>query len=556
MLTYIDIKNFTIIKQIELDFQNGMTVLTGETGAGKSIIVDTLELILGGRADNSVIRHGADKCEITAIFDLSEYNEALQWLIEQEMDNEDECIIRRSINADGRSRISINGVQCPLLQVREFGSMLLNIHGQHEHQGLLKVEKQRDFLDAFAENQSLCQKVKQIYYEWLNAKKGLITLQDLAENRSAKLELLSYQQNELEKLALKDGELEALHNEHSMLSNAEELIANSNAIIDLTSENENSILANLNLVKNYLEKIAHKDSRISPALELFNSAIIQANEAIAEVKKYLASVELNQERLHEVEMRLNNIYDLARKHKVKPEKLYEVYQTIKNQLQQVEIADIELQKIQQKIDILENDYKIIAGELSLNRKEAGEKLNKLVTEKMQLLGMNGGKFAVKFESNQDANDLNPHGLEKIEFYVSTNSGQPFAPLAKVVSGGELSRISLAIQVITAEKKLTPILIFDEVDVGIGGKTAEIVGEMLKKIGNNAQVICITHLPQVASKGDFHLKVAKENAANDVEVNITTLNKNERINEIARMLGGINITESTLKVAKEMLSERN
>lgn len=552
MLTYIDIKNFTIIKQIELDFQAGMTVLTGETGAGKSVIVDTLELILGGRADNSIIRNKADKCEITAIFDLSNYNEAIQWLIDQEMDNADECIIRRTINADGRSRISINGVQCPLQQTREFGNLLLNIHGQHEHQSLLRVEKQRDLLDAFAENHDLCHRVKQIYADWLKARKELLSLQEMTENRSTKLELLNYQLQELESLALQKDEVENLHNELSMLTNAEELLANCNTVIDLTSENENSILANLNIVKNYLEKIQAKDNRINTALELFNNAIIQADEGMNEVRKYFDSVELNQERLQEVEERLNNIYNLARKHKVKPEELFEVHATIKNQLQKIEDADIELQKIQQKIAILENDYKNFASELSTNRYEAAEKLNVLVTEKMQLLGMNGGKFIAQFETNPNMAELNPHGLEKVEFFVSTNAGQPLAPLAKVVSGGELSRISLAIQVITAEKKLTPILIFDEVDVGIGGKTAEIVGEMLRKIGCNAQVICVTHLPQVAAKGDFHFKVAKENIDNDVTVKITTLNKKERVDEIARMLGGINITENTLSVAKEML----
>lgn len=552
MLTYIDIKNFTIIKQIELDFQAGMTVLTGETGAGKSVIVDTLELILGGRADNSIIRQGAEKCEITAIFDLTDHHDALQWLVDQEMDNEDECIIRRNISLDGRSRISLNGTQCTLQNVREFGNMLLNIHGQHEHQTLLKAEKQRDLLDAFAENQNLCQRVKQIYLDWLKAKKELTIIQGLLENRSAKMELLVYQLHELDNLALHDNEIEILHSEHAMLSNAEELIANCNTVIDVTSENENSILANLNLAKNCLEKIYAKDVKVKNVLELFNGAIIQTEEAIAELRNYFDSIELNQERLQTIDQRLNLIYSLARKHKVQPEELFQVHTNLKTQMQQVEVADIELQKIQQKIEILENEYRNISGELSGNRQDAAQKLNQLVTEKMQALGMNGGQFAVQFEKNSNMSDLNPHGLERIEFFVSANAGQSLAPLAKVVSGGELSRISLAIQVLTAEKKLIPVLIFDEVDVGIGGKTAEIVGQMLKKISNTAQVICVTHLPQVAAQGDFHLKVAKENIDHEVAVNISTLNKKERIDEIARMLGGINITANTLSVAKEML----
>lgn len=553
MLTYINIKNFAIIKELELDLQPEMMVVTGETGAGKSIIIDTLELALGARADTSLIRNGADRCEITLMFDLTNLNHVRDLLIEQEIDSENECIIRRIIGSDGRSKSSINGNPCTQQALRNISALLVDIHGQHEHQTLLNPERQRELLDAFADNKSLAAKVKLLYNSWLKIKKELIELENSAEDYPTKIDFLTYQLKELEAIDFSVENLENLRNEQKRFNNTEQIAVSLNTALEIISENEdNAVISNLYNVKNRLEKFQEIDPNIANTIELLQNAIIQTQEASTTIRQNLHSIEFNEERQKQVEEQLTHIYDLAHKHQVEPQDLPQVRTNLEQQLANLQTITEQLEKAQIAEKELEKSYLEAANELTLKRKLAATKLDHLVTTKMQLLGMIGGKFSINLLPNVNKN-FSANGIERIEFLVSANPGQPLQPLNKVASGGELSRISLAIQVITAEKEVTPTLIFDEIDAGIGGKTADIVGQLLRKLAENTQVICITHLPQIAAQGHNHILVEKTTNTNNTEVTLTTLNQNERINEIARMLGGIKITQQTLAHAKEMLN---
>lgn len=546
MLTHLQIKNFTIIDQLAIDLKPNMTVLTGETGAGKSILIDTLELVLGARADNKIIRHGCERCEIVAIFAISNKPEVKQWLKHQDLNNDAECIIRRTINLDGHSRSSINGSICTQQLTRELGSLLVNIHGQHEHQSLLKRDKQLSLLDTFAGHQDLCAQVKQAYLGWQQINHELQALQQLTDDSDSQTELLNYQIKELDELALAENELETLHLEHKQLVNAEQLLQNCNTALDLLTE------TNLASAQKQLTSICDIDPKINTANELINNAIIQAEEASITLRDYLNHLDLNPERLQQVEQRLNLIHDLARKHHINPEELFALHQQLTTKLQQITNAAEKLENIQQQLQQATNAYKKVAQQLTTSRTQAAAKLSQAIRQQMQQLNMPNGKFDIKFATPK-AEKFTATGLEQIEFLVTTNPGQPLQSLTKVASGGELSRISLAIQVITAQQDTTPTLIFDEVDVGIGGKTAAIVGNLLKILGNTAQVICVTHLPQVAAQGHNHLQVSKQTTTTTTNVTVTTLTAKNRIEEIARMLGGIKITESTLAHAQEMLS---
>lgn len=558
MLTYINIKNFAVIKELELDLQPGMTVLTGETGAGKSIIIDTLEFALGakvgsGKEQIQLIRNGADRCEITLMFDIANNHLAKQWLIDQELDSEDECIIRRTISKDGRSKCSINSHTCNQQTIRTLNDFLIDIHGQHEHQLLLKTDRQRELLDAYADAKELSAKTKQLYFAWLKAKKTLIEMQGIGENYNTKLEYLTHQLDEFTNLNLDIAELEKLRNEQHQLSNAEELISIINSTLNVLIENDDAaILRGLYNAKNSLEKNLKLDNKLSGSIELLHNAIVNTEEATKELQREIASIELNQDRLGEVEKQLTVIYDLARKHHVKPEELPQIRQNLEEQLSKLQNSTVEYQKLEQEIKSLEKEYLDYATQLSKAREAAATKLNQLITNKMHTLGMKGGAFYIQLEPNYKQS-FSSGGIEHVEFLVSTNPGQPFQPITKIASGGELSRISLAIQVEIAEKEVTPTLIFDEVDSGVGGKTAEIVGQALRKLGAATQVLCVTHLPQVATQGHHHLLVNKEIHAKETEINITNLTKKERIDEIARMLGGIHITKQTIAHATEMLN---
>jgi DNA repair protein RecN (Recombination protein N) len=555
MLTNITIKNFTIIKEAEIDFYDGMGVITGETGAGKSVILDALDLVLGGRCDSSLIRDGDESAEITAIFDISHNALAQNWLQENEFACEKECFLRRVIKNDGRSKVFINGSMATSQLVRDLGSLLISILGQHESQLLLKPEKQLELLDNFAGNNQQCEEVANLYYSWSKAKKDAEELQNLAENFQGKLDFVNYQLKELDDLSLQDGEVLDLHREHTFLSNAENVIASCNNTLQVMSDEEaGNALSYLHRAKDELGQVKIEEEKFKTIFALLETAIINSEEATNELRSYLGSIELNQNRLAEIDERLHCIYDISRKHKVKPEELFFIYQKLKKQKEDLSALDDNLQKTQETINIFVNRFKKEADKLSDERRRAALKLGELITDKMQFLGMEGGKFAIVFH-DYPSDSFNANGLETLEFYVSANPGMSMLPLRKVVSGGELSRISLAIKVVTVNKKnTTPALIFDEVDVGIGGKTAQIVGKLLSDLAQNSQVLCVTHLPQVAVNGKWHIKIEKITDGKSTHAIVKNLSKKDRVNEIARMLGGVDISVNTLATAKEMLEE--
>ena len=552
MLTYINIKNFAIIKELELDLSEEMTVLTGETGAGKSIIIDTLELALGARADISLIRHNTDRCEITLTFDLTNLNRVRELLVTQELASNNECIIRRIISKDGRSKSSINDSPCTQQTLRQISALLLDIHGQHEHQALLNLERQRELLDAFADNKSLVSKVKQLYNSWLKIKAKLLELENYAEDYPNKIDFLTYQLKELETLDLTKENLEKLRTEQKRFNNIQQIAATLSSALEIITETDHgSVLQGLYNAKNSLEKYQEIDTNISSILELLQNAIIQVQEATTNIRQNLYTIEFNEERQQQVEEQLTLISDLAHKHQVQPQELTQTCINLTEQLKNLQTITVQLQQTQATAKELEKSYLETATKLSNNRKLAATKLSQLITTKMQLLGMVDGKFAINFLPNINKN-FSAHGLERIEFLVSTNPGQPLQPLNKVASGGELSRISLAIQVITAEKEVTPTLVFDEIDAGIGGNTANIVGQLLRRLAEKTQVICITHLAQIAAQGHNHILLEKITREQATKVMLTILNQKERVHEIARMLGGNKITKQTLAHAKEIL----
>ncbi len=552
MLTHIQLRNFAIVEQLALDFGHGFTVLTGETGAGKSILLDALGLALGDRAEAGVIRHGADRAEITVSFDLAALPEAAGWLREHELDADGECLIRRTVNRSGPSRAYINGQQCPVQSLRELGEMLVDLHGQHEHQSLLRRDAQRQLLDDYADHDALLGQVAETYRAWKARLAELDRLGGSADNREARLELLRYQVEELEALGLGEGELENLEQEHARLANAQRLLeTGQGALLRLNDGDDATLSGELGHVLAELQGIERIDSTLGATTELLATALIQLREGASELRHYLDRIDLDPERLAEVEQRLETIHDLARKHHIAPENLAGLLPELQAELSGLEDADSRLAALQQEIDGLAARYAEQAGELGKSRRKAARKLAKAVTASMQELGMEGGRFDIDFDELA-LDKATAAGLERVEFQVSANPGQPLKPLTKVASGGELSRISLAILVITAQRARIPTLVFDEVDVGIGGRVAEIVGLQLRALATNRQVLSVTHLPQVAAQGHHHLQVSKDKGRDTTATHITPLSADQRVDEVARMLGGIEITPQTLSHAREMI----
>lgn len=557
MLTHIHIQNFTIIESLTLDFNQGLSVLTGETGAGKSIWIDAVGYALGARADNNAIRQGQSRCEITLCFDLSDNAAAQEWLRAQDYDDEGEgedvgeCLIRRVIARDGPSRASVNGRPCPLQSLRELGALLLNIHGQHENQALLKRTAQQQRLDAFADNNKWLNDIGRVYQRWETAHNEIKQLRLRAENREAELSLLRYQSEELEELQLKENEWNELSHQHQQLHNAKDLMTQLNKAIEFTTENEQtSATYFLQQATNQLNDIRFDDPPIKNAKALLNTAAIHLQEASDELQAYRSHLDLSPENLARIEARLTKMSDLARKHHVNPDDLLAIQRTLAEKHQQLKHVDVHLETLEKAQADCEKQYKKIANQLTASREKAAKTLEETITTSIQSLGIEGGRFRASLEKRDEP--LHPEGSEKIVFEVSTNPGQPFQPLTKVVSGGELSRISLALQVMTAKKDHTPTIIFDEVDTGVGGKTAETVGQLLRQLGQHTQVLCITHLPQVAAQGHHHYKITKSSDDQSTKTNIKKLTKDECINELARMLSGAKITKRTLAHASELL----
>jgi len=554
MLNTLSVQNLAVVEQLELIFQPGMTVLTGETGAGKSILIDALGLVLGGRLLNNMIRTGCKIAEISANFTLDALPDVQTFLKEQELEACDECIIRRIITMDGRTRAFINGHAVPLTQVKQLGELLVNIHGQHQHQSLLKTEYQRSMLDAYASHYHLCEEVKNHYSLWQKLKKRMQELSNL-QGQQEKLALLQYQVQELSELNLGKDELVSLTSEHKKLASSELWITLlENALLNLEDgpEDNQAISTSMNQILINLAPLKEHDASVATSIDLLSSALINIKEATLELKSFRESLNVDPERFAFIENRLSQIHTLARKHKISPDLLLPQLQRLEQEILTLEKTKTNLSEIEQQLKSAEQAYLKSAALLTASRKKTALELEKCVTDSLASLEMPHGQFKIAFSENPSLH-FSAYGQDDIEFLVSTNPGIPLLPLRKIVSGGELSRISLAIQVITAKKMTIPTLIFDEVDVGISGKTAEMVGRLLRTLGNNAQVLCVTHLPQVATQGHYHYKVEKQQSAQTTTTHIYPLFEENRTQEIARMLGGIKITKQTMVYAKEMLS---
>lgn len=551
MLASIQIKNFALIEQLALDFKQGLTVITGETGAGKSIVIDALGLALGERAETSMIRFGCDKADISACFHVEPDSPALRWLQDHELDDEHDCILRRVIAKEGRSKCFINGRSATLSMLKELGDHLVDIHGQHAHQSLLKPQQQLALLDELTDNPSTLQELKQIAGDYKKAHRQLKALTEDAEQRQERAELLSYQLQELEALSLTAQSIEQLEQDHARAANVQELTRTTQQALNDIFDAEPGIMGHLQQFQQQFQTLAEKDPGLSSVHELFVSATTTLEEAKTELRHYEDSLDLDPEQLQELDQRLTTLFDLARKHQVDMAQLPEVEQSIREELESIQQDSAETEHLERDIEQLAKQYDSKAKQLSRLRNKAAKQLAKDVSEQMQTLGMEGGRFEIDFSPNKES--YSRYGAEMVEFKVSANPGQPVQPLAKVASGGELSRISLAIQVITAQKRVTPCLIFDEVDVGIGGQTADIVGRMLQNIAEHAQVLCVTHQPQVAARGHQHLQASKTRMKDATETEMINLSDDRRVEEIARMVGGQSITESTLNHAKELLA---
>ncbi|WP_312198077.1 DNA repair protein RecN [Stutzerimonas balearica] len=553
MLVHLSVHNYAIVEHLDLELQRGMTVISGETGAGKSIMLDALGLALGDRADSSVVRQGADKADILASFDLADIPDAQAWLAARDLDNDGPCILRRVITAEGRSRGYINGSPCPQGDLKALGELLIDIHSQHEHQSLLKPDTHRRLLDEYAGAQELARQVHLAAQRWKQTRQTLDRLSNASDEQRARHQLLSYQLEELENLALGEHELEQLEQEHKNLANAGQLLGACQQVMELCSENDaGNVLSALTSSLQRLTAFQGQSGALGEAVNLLASAQIQVEEAVGELNRFIDHFDADPQRQQALEERLDAIYSLARKHRVQPAELPELQQRLLSELESLNADDEAVERLGEELEAYARHYLEKAEELSRVRQAAATCLGEAVEDEIQRLGMPGGRFSVVLKPVAPGENP-PHGLELVEFLVSANPGQPPRALAKVASGGELSRISLAIQVITAQTSRTPTLVFDEVDVGIGGPTAEIVGQLLRRLGERGQVLTVTHLPQVAAQGHNHLFVHKARGADETRTAVAELNGDARVEEIARMLGGVDLTEQSLAHARQMVT---
>jgi DNA repair protein RecN (Recombination protein N) len=548
MLRTLTIRDFVIVDSIELDFSPGFTVFTGETGAGKSILIDALALVLGGRGDASVVREGAAKADITAEFSADQ--QVSEWLSEHEFASEDGgVLLRRVIDNAGRSKVFINGIAATTAQLRELGEMLIDIHGQHAHQSLLKSDAQRVLLDSQAGLQEEARAVAAAFKAWRTLARQREEFEVNAKNVLLERERLEWQVGELEKLAPKPGEWDDINNEYNRLSHAATLMEGAQEALSAISESDdNPMLSRLSALNLKLGKLADIDAALKPVLEVLETAQIQLQEAVYALNDYLGRVELDPARLREVETRLGDLHSTARKFHVAPNDLPQELESLSAQLRQLADAS-DLDALRAQEEKLKATYMAAAQKLSRARAKAAKALGEAVTVAMQDLSMAGGRFAVSLNPCEPAS----YGLEQVELLVAGHAGTTPRPLAKVASGGELARISLAISVITSSATATPTLIFDEVDSGIGGGVAEVVGRLLKRLGHDHQVLCVTHLPQVASQANQHFQVSKSSVNGKTVSRIEALDGKSRVEEVARMLGGLEITPTTRKHAQELLT---
>ncbi|WP_317930576.1 DNA repair protein RecN [Halioxenophilus sp. WMMB6] len=546
---HLSIQNYTLVEQLDLEIQPGMTAVTGETGAGKSIMLDALGLALGDRGEGDRVRSGAERADISAQFDLSALPQAQTWLKEYDFNAEDDCILRRVITSEGRSRGYINGQAATMSQLRDLGNLLIDIHSQHEHQSLLRRETHRWLLDNFGGHGALAAKVNQAHQTWAATAAHLQALQNQSAEFEQRIQLLTFQVEELDALALQAGELRALEQEQKLLASAEESLQTSHQLAELCSGDEGSLEELLAAALHRLAQMHHKSQELTEAEELLASADIQVREAVLAITRHINHTEINPERLQEVDERLSSIFQTARKHRVQPTELVELHERLQTELQSLTGDDNQVEALAAKEQQQKQALLALAEELSDKRQRAAKKLAKAVNEQLHLLAMASSRFEIALQPVAVAST----GLEVVEFLISTNPGAPAKPLTKVASGGELSRISLAIVVVTAQTSSIPTMVFDEVDVGIGGATADVVGNLLRGLGESGQVIVVTHLGQVAARAHHHLQVSKLQSKRATVSTLRKLEGEEKISEIARMIGGTETAQS-LAHAKEMLEK--
>jgi len=551
MLAHLSVNNFAIVKSLQLELSQGMTTITGETGAGKSIAIDALGLCLGGRSEASMVRQGEQKTEVSASFILDNNILATRWLEDNDLLDGKDCILRRTITKDGRSRAFINGSPVPGSQLKALGQLLINIHGQHAHQQLMKPDQQLAMLDQYANHTNLLTSTRDTYQSWRQANNQLKQLKENRQQNQAQLQLLEYQIKELNELAIGEDEYVEIEQEHKRLSNSGDLALNCQKAISLIDEGEEvNALSLLQSTSHTLIDLADMDSSLAALPNMVAEAIIQLEEANNELRSYLDRIDVDPERMAFVEERYSKIMSLSRKHHVLPDELYQHHQDLLKQIEELDSSDEKLSELEADVEKHYQNFLTQAEKLNKSRSRYAKELDKLISQSMHELSMEKAQF--KIDINSQTDHPSPLGIDSVTFLVSTNPGQPLQPIAKVASGGELSRISLAIQVITAQKVDTPSLIFDEVDVGISGPTAAVVGRMLRKLGESTQVLCVTHLPQVAGCGHNQMFVAKQTKGGKTETQMMKLDNDQRVSELARLLGGSQITESTLANAKELL----
>ncbi|MEC7860468.1 MAG: DNA repair protein RecN [Pseudomonadota bacterium] len=554
MLRSLQVRNFAIIDEVDISFNEGMTVLTGETGAGKSILVDALSLVMGERGGPSLIRDSNKRAEYTADFDISKHKLAQNWLVQQSLDDATECILRRVINADGRSRSFINGNTVNLQTLKSLGELLVDIHGQHFHQSLGKKDIQRDLVDHFGKLLMIKDHTKKAFNDWKIQATKLSDIKNSIQDKEARIDLLEFQSNELKSLDAKPDEFESLTIEYKKIQNIEKLSSGINRTIENLQENEPHNSSNLlfDSIKT-LDALLDFDSELIGAKKLLEEAEIQISEATDYLLKYSSSMDFDPERCMWLEDRINSILTISRKHRVEPNELSTLFERITNELEDLKNSERKFKQLDADTKKLKIQYEEFANNLSKERKVTAKRFSKLVTQAMSGLGMPDGIFKIELAPSKE---MTQHGIDTIDFLISANPGREPLSIAKIASGGELSRMSLAIQVIASDGSNIPTMIFDEVDSGVGGAVAEMIGIRLRELGKKRQVLCVTHLPQVASQASSHMRINKMTDGKSTKIHVTKLKEDSRIEEIARMLGGIEMTEKTREHASEMLSKKD
>ena len=551
MLTSLYVRHLAVVEEADITFGPGLTVVSGETGAGKSLLVDALMLLAGARADSNIVRAGSDRAELIAGFDLKDLPEARDWLQREELDEDGACQLRRVIRAEGSSRAWINGRPATISQMGDLAALLVEIHGQHEHQALLERAHQLNLLDAYAENETRVEQVRQFALQWRELGARIRKLSG-GDDRGQRLELLRHELADLEKWALPPAQLAELEASHKRLANASKLTEGITGVVDLLDgDSEFALRQSMGRAHAELARLAALDDRLAPMLELLDNAQIQLNEAVDGLEHYAQDVDLDPERYAEVDTHLARLHELSRRHRLPVAELDDKRAALQAELSELENAGEALERLGTQREQLQRDYAKAADALGKARQTAAKRLGKEVSTLMTELGMAGGVLQVSLEP-VEGNDPDPQGRERCELLVSANPGQPPRPLRKVASGGELARISLAIEVATLGKDTIGCMVFDEVDSGIGGAVAEVVGQKLRALGARCQVLCVTHLPQVAAQGHAHLRVSKHSSGDSTHTRIESLNTEGRRDELARMLGGVEITRETRAHAKQML----